>query len=131
MKQMLAKKADVDRICLPYQEGGRVLMNLEKEYKAAMDGLYQYKTNKEDAQISALLQHHRGKALYSVSKEATKYLAEIGTLEDIEDTQPLTATKKAKKLKDKYKWDYQKMMKDRLSEKSMHGEFPNHLEKII
>ena len=62
MNQMLAKKADVDRIYLPYQEGGRGLMNLEKEYKATMVGLYQYMTNKEDAQISALLRHHTGKS---------------------------------------------------------------------
>ena len=33
MNQVLAKKADVDRIYLPYQEGGRELMNLGKEYK--------------------------------------------------------------------------------------------------
>ena len=33
VNQMLAKKADVDRIYLPCQEGGRSLMNLEKEYK--------------------------------------------------------------------------------------------------
>ena len=32
MNSMLAKKADVDRIYLPCQEGGRSLMNLEKEY---------------------------------------------------------------------------------------------------
>ena len=100
-------------------------MNLEKEYKATMVGLYQNMTNKEDTQISALLRHHTGKALYSVSKEATKYLAEARMSEDIEDTQPLTATKKAKKIEDKYK----KMMKDRWSEKPMHGKFPNHLGK--
>ena len=41
MNQMLAKKADVDRIHLPYKEGERGLMNLEKEYKAAMVVLYQ------------------------------------------------------------------------------------------
>ena len=29
MNWMLAKKADKDRIYLPYQEGGRSLMNLE------------------------------------------------------------------------------------------------------
>ena len=69
--------------------------------------------NKEDAQITAVLRHHTGKALYSLSKEYTKYLAEAGTSEDIEDTQCLTATKKAKKFKDKYKRDYKKMMKDR------------------
>ena len=36
MDQMPAKKANVDRIYLPCQEGGRSLMNLEKEYKATM-----------------------------------------------------------------------------------------------
>ena len=103
-------------------------MNLEKEYEATMVGLYQYTTNKVDAQISALKRHYTGKALYSVSKEATKYLAEAGTSEDT-DTKPLTATKKAKKLKDKYKRDFKKIMKDRWSEKPMHWEFPTHLRK--
>ena len=51
MNQMLAKKADVDRIYLPCQEGGRSLMNLEKEYKATMVGLHKYMMNKEDPQI--------------------------------------------------------------------------------
>ena len=32
MNWMLAMKADVDRIYHPCQEGGRSLMNLEKEY---------------------------------------------------------------------------------------------------
>ena len=44
MNQMLAKKADVDRIYLPCQEGGRSLMNLENEYKATMIGLQTYTT---------------------------------------------------------------------------------------
>ena len=37
MNQMLAKMADVGRIYLPCQEGGRSLMNLEKEYKSHND----------------------------------------------------------------------------------------------
>ena len=48
---MLAKKADVDRIYLPCQEGGRSLMNLEKEYKATMVGLHKYLVNKDDSQM--------------------------------------------------------------------------------
>ena len=48
MNRMLARKADVDRIYLPCQEGGRSLMNLEKEYKATMIGLQTYMTNKDD-----------------------------------------------------------------------------------
>ena len=72
-------------------------MNLEKEYKATMVEFYQNMTRIGDAQISALLWHHTGKALYSVFEVATKYLAKAGTSEDIQDTQPLTATKKVKK----------------------------------
>ena len=37
MNQMLARKADVDRIYLPCQEGGRSLMNLEKEIQSHND----------------------------------------------------------------------------------------------
>ena len=48
MNQMLAKKADVDRIYLPCQEGGRSLINLEKQYKATIVGLHEYMMNKED-----------------------------------------------------------------------------------
>ena len=66
MNQMLAKKADVDRIYLPCQEGGRSLMNLEKEYKATMIGLQIYMTNKDDVQIQAVLRHQNSKALHSV-----------------------------------------------------------------
>ena len=74
MNQMLAMKADVDRIYFPCQEGGRLLMNLEKEYKATMIGLQTYMTNKDDVQIQAVLRHQNSKALHSVPKEAEKYL---------------------------------------------------------
>ena len=57
MNQMLAKKKDVDRIYLPCKEGGRSLINLEKEYKATMVGLQTYMTNKDDVQIQAVLRH--------------------------------------------------------------------------
>ena len=57
MNWMLAKKADVERIYLPCQGGGRSLMNLEKEYKATMIGLQTYMTNKDDVQIQAVLRH--------------------------------------------------------------------------
>ena len=83
MNWMLAKKADVDRIYLPCQEGGRSLMNLEKEYKATMVGLHKYMTNKEDSQIQAVLRHHTSKALHSMTNEAEAYLTEAGSLQMI------------------------------------------------
>ena len=48
MNWMLAKKADVDRIYLPSQEGARSLMNLEKECKTTLVGLHKYKMNERD-----------------------------------------------------------------------------------
>ena len=88
MNWMLAKKADVDRIYLPCQEGGRSLMNLEKKYKATMIGL---QTNKDDVQIQAVLRHQNSKALPSVPKEAEKYLIEAGTTDDITNDHGKTA----------------------------------------
>ena len=79
MNQMLAKKADVDRIYLPCQEGGRSLINLEKKYKATMVGLHKYMMNKEDPQIKAVLRHQNAKAFHSIPKEAEAYLTEAGT----------------------------------------------------
>ena len=126
---MLAKKADVDRIYLPCQEGGRSLMNLEKEYKATMVGLHKYMINKEDSQIQAVLRHHSGKAHHSIPKEAEAYLTEAGTKDLITNDLPKSATWKAKKLKLKYKEDVNKLVKDRWKEKAMHGKLPKYLEK--
>ena len=129
MNWMLAKKADVDRIYLPCQEGGRSLMNLEKEYKATMVGLHKYMMKKEDSQIQAVLRHHTGKALHSIPKEAEAYLTEAGTKDLITNDLPKPATWKAKKLKLKYKEDINKLVRDRLKEKAMHGKLPKYLEK--
>ena len=91
MNWMLAKKADVERIYLPYQEGGRSLMNLEKEYKATMIGLQTYMTNKDDVEMQAVLRHQNSKALHSVPKEAENYL----TANDMTNDHGKTATWKA------------------------------------
>ena len=129
MNRMLAKKADVDRIYLLCQEGGRSLMNLEKEYKATMVGLHKYMMNKEDSQIQAVLRHLTGKALHSIPKEAEAYLTEAGTKDLITNDLPKPATWKAKKLKLKYKEDVNKLVRDRWKEKAMHGKLPKYLEK--
>ena len=127
--RMHARKADVERIYLPCQEGGRGLTNLEREYKASIIGLWKYISEKDDIQIKAVLRHHQEKSLYSIPKEAKKYLQEAGTEDDINDQPQDTATKKAKKLKQKYKRDAIKVIKDRWKEKPMHGKFPKHLGK--
>ena len=121
INRMLAKKADVDRIYFPCQEGGRSLMNLEKEYKATMIGLQTYMTNKDDVQIQAVIRHQNSKALHSAPKDAEKYLHEAGTTDDMTNDHGKTATWKAKQLKLKYKEDFKKMARDKWKEKAMYG----------
>ena len=129
MNCMLTVKVDVDRICLPCQESGRSLMNLEKEYKATMIGLQTYMTNKADVQIQAVLRHQNSKALHSVPKEAEKYLTKAGTTHDITNGHGKTATWKAKQLKLKYKEDFKNTVRDKWKENAMYGKFPNYLDK--
>ena len=129
MNWMLAKKADVDRIYLPCQEGERSLMNLEKFYKGTMIELQTYMTNKSDVQIQAVLRHQNSKALHSVPKESEKYLTEAGTTDDMTNDYGKTATWKAKQLKLKYKEDFKKIVKDKWKGKGMHGKFPNYMDK--
>ena len=129
MNWMLAMKADVYRIYLLCQEGGRSLMNLEKEYKATIIGLHTYRTSKDDVQIQAVLRHQNSKALHSVPKEAEKYLAEAGTTDDMTNDHGKMAFWKAKQLKLKYKEDFKKMVRDKWKEKAMHGKFPNYVDK--
>ena len=47
------KKADFDRIYLPYEEGDRGLMSLEKECKVTMVGLNKNLTEKSDIQTTS------------------------------------------------------------------------------
>ena len=129
MNQMIAKKADVDRVYLPCQEGGSSLMNLEMEYKATMIGLQTCMTNKDDVQIQAVLRHQSPKTLHSVPKEAEKYLTEAGTTDDMTNDHGKTATWKAKQLKLKDKEDFKKMVGDKWKENTMHGKFCNYLDK--
>ena len=126
---MLAKKADVDRIYLPCQEGERLLMTLEMEYKATMIGLQTYMTNKDDVQIQAVLRHQNSKALHSVPKEAEKYLTEAGTADNMINDHGKTATWKTKQLKLICKEDIKKIVRDKWKEKAMHGKFPNYVDK--
>ena len=129
MNWMVARKAAVDRIYLPCQEGARSLMNLEKEYKATMIGLQTYMTNNDDVQIQGVLRHQNCKVLHSAPKEAEKYLTEAGTTDGMTNDHGKTATWKAKQLKLKYKEDFMKMVRDKWKEKAMHGKFSNYLDK--
>ena len=73
-------------------------MNLEIVYKATMVVPQKYRTMKNDFYIQAVLGYHNSKAFLSVPKEASKYLNETGTLQDLTIDIKKTSTWKAKQL---------------------------------
>ena len=127
MNWMLVKKADVDRIYLPYQEGSRSLMNLEIEYKVTIVGFHKYMISKAYSQIQAVLRHQNSEILHSVPKETETFTTEAGTIDLITSDLPKVATGKAKKLKLKYMENCKKLVKNKWKEKAMHGKFPKYL----
>ena len=122
MNLMLAKKADVDRIYLPCQEGWRSLINMEKEYKATLIGLQTYMTNKDDVQIQAVLRHH------SVPKEAEK-IPDRGWNNRWHDQWSCQDRHLEGQTAEAQVQDIKKMVRDRWKEKAMQGKFPNYLDK--
>ena len=67
--------------------------------------------------------------LFTLPKEAEKYLTEARTTDDMTIDHGKTGAWKAKQLKLKYKEDFKKMVRDKWKEKAMHGKFLNYLDK--
>ena len=127
MYRMHAKKADVDRLYLPIQEGGRGLTSLEREYKATVIGLATYMQYKQDGHIEAVKRHQMAKNLYSITKENTKYLDEIDGIEV--RNRECSATERAKEIKVKYKAGYNKKLNQKWRSKPQHGQFPKLIDR--
>ena len=70
-------KADVDRLYLPRSEGGRGLIQIELTYKITTAGLETYLRENKDSMMKLVLEHEKKKKLYSVTKEATKFLQQL------------------------------------------------------
>ena len=82
----LAKKADVDRIHLPCQEGGRSLMNLEKGYKATMVGLHKYYSTLGESMAAQITQSHYDIDHYlsKIPRNLSSLVMSLTSIEDIE-----------------------------------------------
>ena len=68
LSKMHHPKADVDRLYLPRNAGGRGLIQLEATYKTTTIGLDTYLRNTDDALIKLVQEHDGRKKLYSASR---------------------------------------------------------------
>ena len=98
MYRMHHPKADVDRLYLPRSEGGRGLIQIELTYKITTAGLETYLRENKDSMMKLVLEHEKKKKLYSVTKEATKFLQELG-IDQTQYKETDSVTKKAKEIK--------------------------------
>ena len=104
-------------------------MNLEKKYKVTMVGLSKYMIEKDDPQITALLKCKTSKALFSIPKEAKKYLLEEGTQADLQAIQPITTTQKDRAER-QIQETLQRTDEGIMVSKPMHGNLPTLLERV-
>ena len=127
-ERMHHPKADVERMYLPRKIGGRGLTQLEMAYKTTTVGLNTYLQKTEDALLTLVYQHERNKKLYSVQKEAEKYVREINIPEVIrKENEKITNFAKRTKQEAK-KWT-QKRLIETWEAKPMHGQYPTRVKK--
>ena len=116
-------KADVHRLYVDRDKGGRGLSQVEEAYKSSILGMAEYLERKKDESLmSQVVQHDLEKPpSKSIQKRAQKILEELEKLTQAQN-QNLRKTTKRKEL-------IKKSNEDRWKEKPMHGQFPRELEK--
>ena len=65
-------KADVDRLYVPRNEGGRGMIQLELSYKTSTIGQHKYLTTTADWMLQLILAHDKTKKAHSISKQSYK-----------------------------------------------------------
>ena len=69
-------KADVDRLSIPRNEGGRGIIQLELSYKTTI-GQHKYFTTTTDWMLELVLAHDKTKKAHSISKQSYKFKQEL------------------------------------------------------
>lgn len=78
MSKAHQQKADVDRLYLPTDQGGRGLTSLETLHKTQIIKYKTYLETEKDHILRAIVEHDKNKDKYSIFKDARAYLNEIG-----------------------------------------------------
>ncbi|KAF7218105.1 putative LOC107393841-like protein [Nothobranchius furzeri] len=127
-ERMHHPKADVERMYLPRQIGGRGLTQLEMAYKTTTMALKTYLETTDDALLILVCQHEARKKLYSVTKEAIRYAQELN-IPEVARIEKETVTSFAKRTRREAKKWAQKRMRETWEEKPMHGQYPLRVKK--
>ncbi|KAL9987105.1 hypothetical protein ACROYT_G001355 [Oculina patagonica] len=128
LSKMHHTKADVDRLYLPRNAGGRGLIQLEASYKTTTIGLDTYLKNTDDALIKLVQEHDGRKKLYSIQKQAEQFKQELDL--QIPDKQAdETTTKYAKITKQMARNKAQEKLTKQWEDKALHGRYPKRINE--
>ncbi|XP_078348127.1 uncharacterized protein LOC144633190 isoform X1 [Oculina patagonica] len=128
LSKMHHTKADVDRLYLPRNAGGRGLIQLEASYKTTTIGLDTYLKNTDDALIKLVQEHDGRKKLYSIQKQAEQFKQELDL--QIPDKQAdETTTKYAKRTKQMARNKTQEKLTKQWEDKALHGRYPKRIKE--
>ena len=128
MERINHPKADVERLYLPRDSGGRGLTQLELLFKTATVGLNSYLEQREDPHVKVMNRHESSKKLYSISKDDSKFKRELGLPDQlIIQQEPITIF--AKRVKKETKKKAEEKMRQKWEEKPMHGRYPTRVNK--
>ena len=121
MERMHHSRADVDRMYLPRNKGGRGLIQLEIAYKTATIGLDTYlNAAKNDPLLVMAKEHEKAKKKYSVASQATVFRKEFN-LPEVLEPENKVSTVYAGNVNQKAKHQAQGQLKQKWEDKSMHG----------
>ncbi|XP_074608050.1 uncharacterized protein LOC141860765 [Acropora palmata] len=129
MERMHHPRADVDRMYLPRNKGGRGLIQLEIAYKTATIGLDAYlNATKNDPLLVIAKEHEKAKKKYSVASQATVFRRELN-LPEVLEAENEVPTVYARNVKQKAKHQAQVQLKQKWEDKSMHGQYPKRVNE--
>ena len=129
LSKMHHTKADVDRLYLPRNAGGRGLIQLEASYKTTTIGLDTYLKNTDDALIELVQEHDGRKKLYSIQRQAEQFKQELDlTIPDKQADE--TTTKYAKRTKQMARNKTQEKLTKQWEDKALHGRYPKRIKEV-
>ena len=115
-------KADVGRLYIPRNEGGRGRIQLELCLKTTTIGMQKYLETTKDWMLQLVHNHEQRKKLKSIKKKSTEFATELN-IETAVDTE-LSCTLQAKNLKRRAKKEGLKKIKERWEGKPLHDQYP-------
>ena len=128
LSKMHHPKADVDRLYLPRNAGGRGLIQLEATYKTTTIGLDTYLKNTDDALIKLVQEHDGRKKLYSIQRQAEQFKQELDlTIPDKRADE--TTIKYAKRTKQMARNKTQEKLTKQWEDKALHGRYPKRIKE--